>query len=505
MSFNRVAAVQQAALPNGYRTLLAVTVCLWLAMPTFGQTINFCSIEDGLIYAQDSDIQFLGRITADQFASDSIMNVAGQYGSSFSSQSIFNEFGPYGSPFSSYSAFNEFANQPPRIIKNRQFVAFLTVNKFRIPSVDPVALVEFLNLGSTCHIPPSPSPTRATATATVAPTGTATASPTRSPSKSTTSTPERSPTLTLRPSRTSTPTSPAQLTRTHSATRAVPSETPTGTAAPASTSSFRPTPTAGPCAANCNGDSRVDVSELVTAVNIALGAMSLSSCSQADLDLDGSVSVDELIRAVTAALFGCLDPSPRATLTWTNSPISSATAPVAPTRSELPSASPSNTASATRLPSTSTPSPILDPPTPTASGTRTCSSERTPELVGDAMLSSEVTPSDTEYQEVLHVTVEASDACSEYIVRAALRISANNGQTGTTEMVWVRTSAVGMPPGVGTRFSVPSNLNQSIVAELETVYPSLDSGPHTFAVSIQKTSSNYVVVLRGSSLEVLRQ
>lgn len=60
-----------------------------------------------------------------------------------------------------------------------------------------------------------------------------------------------------------------------------------------------------PCPGDCDGDGTVTVSELITAVNIALGTALLSACDAADVDGDGRVTVAELIAAVNAALLGC--------------------------------------------------------------------------------------------------------------------------------------------------------------------------------------------------------
>jgi hypothetical protein len=49
----------------------------------------------------------------------------------------------------------------------------------------------------------------------------------------------------------------------------------------------------------------VTVNNLITAVNIALGALPISDCAAIDADSDGDVTVSELIQAVNAALTGC--------------------------------------------------------------------------------------------------------------------------------------------------------------------------------------------------------
>jgi hypothetical protein len=56
---------------------------------------------------------------------------------------------------------------------------------------------------------------------------------------------------------------------------------------------------------DCDQDGTVTIGELVTAVSISLGNTDLARCPAADSQSDGRVSVNELIRAVTDALEGC--------------------------------------------------------------------------------------------------------------------------------------------------------------------------------------------------------
>jgi photosystem II stability/assembly factor-like uncharacterized protein len=60
------------------------------------------------------------------------------------------------------------------------------------------------------------------------------------------------------------------------------------------------------CAADCNGDDRLSVDELVAGVAIALGTRPLASCPRFDRDGDGAVAIDEISAAVGAALDTCL-------------------------------------------------------------------------------------------------------------------------------------------------------------------------------------------------------
>jgi hypothetical protein len=68
-------------------------------------------------------------------------------------------------------------------------------------------------------------------------------------------------------------------------------------------------PIAAKCQADCDGDGRVSIDELITAVRIALGDANLSGCNAVDADASGTVSVNELVAAVGRALDGCTPPA----------------------------------------------------------------------------------------------------------------------------------------------------------------------------------------------------
>jgi hypothetical protein len=59
------------------------------------------------------------------------------------------------------------------------------------------------------------------------------------------------------------------------------------------------------CYGDCGSDGTVTVDELIKAVNVALGAVEVNDCVRADANGDDAVSVDELVKAVNAALSGC--------------------------------------------------------------------------------------------------------------------------------------------------------------------------------------------------------
>jgi hypothetical protein len=95
---------------------------------------------------------------------------------------------------------------------------------------------------------------------------------------------------------------------TTSAAAATSTATAAATGSPAATETPCPerTGTGGPsCAGDCNGDGSVRVNELIIGVNIALGNASVCDCPSFDSDFNRTVSINELIAAVLAALNGC--------------------------------------------------------------------------------------------------------------------------------------------------------------------------------------------------------
>jgi hypothetical protein len=65
------------------------------------------------------------------------------------------------------------------------------------------------------------------------------------------------------------------------------------------------TPTPGVCFGDCDQDGGIEVTELVTAVRIALGTATAASCPALDANGDG-VKIDDVVRAVNASVFRCV-------------------------------------------------------------------------------------------------------------------------------------------------------------------------------------------------------
>jgi hypothetical protein len=88
---------------------------------------------------------YLGCFDCNEFASNSVHNSFGNYGSRFSSTSIWNHFSDYGSEFSTNSACNDFASNPPRLFDtNGRSYGELTLNQFRSSAIKDADIVRWL-------------------------------------------------------------------------------------------------------------------------------------------------------------------------------------------------------------------------------------------------------------------------------------------------------------------------------------------------------------------------
>ncbi len=89
---------------------------------------------------------FLGQVSSNEFAANSILNQFGLYGSQFATNSIFNSFGLWGSAFQISGVCNTFggASSVPRIVRNGVIVGYVTKNSFVSGGIDPATLVAAL-------------------------------------------------------------------------------------------------------------------------------------------------------------------------------------------------------------------------------------------------------------------------------------------------------------------------------------------------------------------------
>lgn len=96
-------------------------------------------------YLLASDGTFIGKLTSNEFDSESILNQYGNYGSQYSGTSIFNKYGTYGSDYSSLSPYNEYTSNPPKIFINGQFWGYLTKNSYILGNrLDPEKIKQWI-------------------------------------------------------------------------------------------------------------------------------------------------------------------------------------------------------------------------------------------------------------------------------------------------------------------------------------------------------------------------
>jgi len=103
-----------------------------------GATINAADLNGRALLLGGSTRAFIGAISGDRGAPDSVCNPLGQYGSAASLVSVRNRSGPYGhadggsiyAPYfdSQVSAYSRTANTPPQIILAGIHVGFLSAN-----------------------------------------------------------------------------------------------------------------------------------------------------------------------------------------------------------------------------------------------------------------------------------------------------------------------------------------------------------------------------------------
>lgn len=88
---------------------------------------------------------YLGCLSCDEFARDSLFNEFGLFGNKFNRDSILNNFGEYGSPYSNTSACNKFATKPPKVVDGAgNFYGYLTTNTLHAKRVEHPGILAWL-------------------------------------------------------------------------------------------------------------------------------------------------------------------------------------------------------------------------------------------------------------------------------------------------------------------------------------------------------------------------
>ena len=111
-----------------------------------GGAARSCGSKLMLFGGADHDV-YLGCLNCGKFATDSVCNQFGRYGSEFSAESIWNEFSRYGSEFSAHSPWNEFSTQAPAIVdSDGDLYGYFSANAYHPKRIRIKALVTVLNL-----------------------------------------------------------------------------------------------------------------------------------------------------------------------------------------------------------------------------------------------------------------------------------------------------------------------------------------------------------------------
>src|SRR5260370_41094292 len=80
-------------------------------------------------YLEAADRQYLGKITANAYDQNSILNQYGSYGSQYSATSIFNQYCPYGGAYGQFSPENPYTTQPPVLYIMGKRLGVVTTNE----------------------------------------------------------------------------------------------------------------------------------------------------------------------------------------------------------------------------------------------------------------------------------------------------------------------------------------------------------------------------------------
>ncbi len=84
-----------------------------------------------MIFGGDKHDVYLGCLSCNASAHDSVLNTYGPHGSKYGNESIWNHYSEYGSKYSDYGVCNKYANEPPVIVDEQgNSYGRLTMNKY---------------------------------------------------------------------------------------------------------------------------------------------------------------------------------------------------------------------------------------------------------------------------------------------------------------------------------------------------------------------------------------
>jgi hypothetical protein len=98
-----------------------------------------------MIFGGENHDVYLGCLNCSEYATDSVLNEYGSYGSVYAATSIHNDYGRYGSAYSSLRPCNPYATDPPVMVDdNGTFYGYLTVNEYKSGAISHAAIRTWL-------------------------------------------------------------------------------------------------------------------------------------------------------------------------------------------------------------------------------------------------------------------------------------------------------------------------------------------------------------------------
>jgi len=98
-----------------------------------------------MLFGGKSHDTYLGCLSCDEYATDSVFNAFGPHGGQYQANSIFNHYSQFGSQYSRYSACNPNATDPPVIVDDLgKYYGRLTMNEYHPDATTDESLLQWL-------------------------------------------------------------------------------------------------------------------------------------------------------------------------------------------------------------------------------------------------------------------------------------------------------------------------------------------------------------------------
>jgi hypothetical protein len=105
-----------------------------------------------MVFGGQGHQTYLGCLNCNEYASDSVQNAYGTFGSAYMPNSMANQYGEFGSPYSMYSACSQYASDPPVIVDDAgNFYGRLTVNAYNLQRTQDAGVIRWLTQTVCAH------------------------------------------------------------------------------------------------------------------------------------------------------------------------------------------------------------------------------------------------------------------------------------------------------------------------------------------------------------------